>query len=51
MYNPMIISGWQGAVVADLETIGGPATVAARLRRGHNSEFGVVASVGPEWSS
>jgi len=51
MNNPTMINGWQGTLVANLETIGGSATVAARLRRRRDVVFGVVATVGPEWSS
>jgi hypothetical protein len=49
--NPKMTNGWQGALVVDLVTIGGPATVTARLRRRRDAIFGVVATVGPEWSS
>jgi hypothetical protein len=49
--NPKMTNGWHGALVANLETIGGPATVTARLRRRRDAFFGVVATVGPEWSS
>jgi len=49
--NPKMTNGWHGALVANLETIGGPATVTARLRRRRDAIFGVVATVGPEWSS
>ena len=51
MNNPKMTNGWHGALVANLETIGGPATVTARLRRRRVAIFGVVATVGPEWSS
>ncbi len=51
MNNPKITNGWQCTPVANLETIGGSATVAARLRRRRDVMFGVVATVGPEWSS
>jgi len=49
--NPKMTNGWQGALVVDLVTIGGPATVTARLRRRRDAIFGVVATVSPEWSS
>ena len=49
--NPKMTNGWHGTLVANLETIGGPATVTARLRRRRDAIFGVVATVGPEWSS
>lgn len=51
MNNPKMTNGWHGALVANLETIGGSATVTARLRRRRDAFFGVVATVGPEWSS
>ena len=62
MNNPKMINGWQGAVVANLETIGGDATGTARLRRRHDAMFGVVGlcmrqpvpaprSLGPTWDS
>ena len=51
MNNPKMTNGWHGALVANLETIGGDATGTARLRRRHDAMFGVVATVGPEWSS
>ena len=51
MNNPKMTNGWHGALVASLVTIGGSATVTARLRRRRDAVFGVGVTVGPEWSS